>query len=243
MDVFGEIATSYDDVRPGYPPEFADRIRAYHGGTPATVVEIGAGTGKGTAVLLRLGAPITCLEPDPRMAARLTAAFPQVTVVGDTFEAWHPPPGGVPLLAAALSWHWLDPATRNPRARAALTPGGTLAVIGHRYDYADPDHGRAVAAALHAIDPSARQRPAHWLHDDIAGSGLFTAVDVQHTRRDLPLSTDRYLQLVRTFGPYRQRPADQRARCDAALRTLVDGLGGAIVLRLHSTLVLARHPG
>ncbi|NJP33962.1 class I SAM-dependent methyltransferase [Micromonospora thermarum] len=242
MDVFGEVADSYDDVRPGYPPELADAIHAYHGGRPETVVEIGAGTGKGTAVLLRLGAPVTCLEPDPRMAAVLADRHPGVTVVGETFERWRPPAGGVPLLAAALSWHWLDPATRNRRAHDALTPGGTLAVLGHCYDYADPDHARAIDAALRAIDPTATQRPLDWFRDDIAGSGLFADLKTHRTHRDLPLSTERYLRLVRTFGPYRLRPPEQRARGDAALRSLVDGLGGTVVLRLRTTLVLARRP-
>ncbi|MGK5521358.1 class I SAM-dependent methyltransferase, partial [Micromonospora sp. URMC 107] len=117
--VFGDVADLYDDVRPDYPTALADLIGDYHGGTPAAVTEIGAGTGKGTAVLLRLGAPVTCVEPDPRMTARLTATYPQVHAVTSTFEQWQPPTGGVPLLACALAWHWLDPATRNPRAHDA----------------------------------------------------------------------------------------------------------------------------
>ncbi len=47
VDVFGSTAELYQSVRPGYPPEIADQIVAYHGGTPTSVVEIGAGTAKG----------------------------------------------------------------------------------------------------------------------------------------------------------------------------------------------------
>jgi hypothetical protein len=62
MDVFGSVADLYETARPGYPPALADAIVAYHGGAPASVAEIGAGTGKGTEVLAALGAP-TATEP------------------------------------------------------------------------------------------------------------------------------------------------------------------------------------
>ncbi|MCM0678149.1 methyltransferase domain-containing protein [Micromonospora phytophila] len=243
MGVFGDDADLYDDVRPGYPGALANTIGDYHRGTPATIVEIGAGTGKGTEVLLRLGAPVTCLEPDPRMAALLTTRHPHVHVVTDTFERWRAPTGGVDLIAAALAWHWLDPATRNHRAHAALTPSGTLAVFGHTYGYADPGHAHAIDTALRAIDPATPTRAPDWFHQDITASGLFADIQAHTSHRDLPLTTERYLQLVRTFGPYRTRPPHQQARASDTLRALVDGFGGTIVLRLRTTLVLARRPG
>lgn len=240
--LFGDVADTYDDVRPGYPDRIAEAIGEYHGTTPEHIVEIGAGTGKATRLLRRLGAPITCLEPDARMAARLTANLPDVTVHTETFEQWAPPPGGVPMIVAALAWHWLDPATRNQRAHDALTPDGTLAVFAHKYGYADPVQSRAIDTALRAIDPDVQDRPAGWFHLDVTASGRFTDVRAETVDRDLTLSTDRYLDLVRTFGLFRQHQADQQERAFAAVRSLVDGFGGGIVLRLRTSLVLARRP-
>ncbi|GAA4712658.1 class I SAM-dependent methyltransferase [Phytohabitans rumicis] len=240
--VFGAVADMYDDVRPGYPPDIADAVLDYHGGVPGEVVELGAGTGKGTAVLARLGAPLTCVEPDPRMAAVLGSRFPQARVHLGTFEQWAPPAGGVPLIACAMAWHWLDEATRNQRVRAALAPGGTLAVFGHKYDYADPVHAQAIADALHAADPGTTERTEGWFVEDIAGSGLFVGVEARVFRRHESLSTERYLQLVQTFSPFRRRSPDLQARALAALRSTVDGFGGAVVLDLRTTLALARRP-
>ncbi|MFJ8202708.1 methyltransferase domain-containing protein [Micromonospora chalcea] len=104
MKLFGTVADLYERARPGYPPEIAESILAYHGGTPASVVEVGAGTGKGTEVLARLGAPLTCLEPDARMAARLAERFPDARIEATTFERWSPPAGGVDVLACAMAW-------------------------------------------------------------------------------------------------------------------------------------------
>ncbi|WP_326557378.1 class I SAM-dependent methyltransferase [Micromonospora sp. NBC_01796] len=240
MDVFGSVADLYQTVRPGYPPEIADEIVAYHGGRPASVVEIGAGTGKGTEVLARIGAPMTCIEPDPRMAALLAARFPDVRIHASTFERWMPPAGGVGLLACAMAWHWLAPATRNAHARRALAPGGTLAIFGNRYDYADPDQGAAIQSALHRIDPTVRERPADWVHQDVVDHGRFVNVRKEVYRRDLPLDKERYLGLLRTFGPYLSRSPEQQQRGLTALGKLVDDFGGIVVLDLRTTLVLGR---
>jgi SAM-dependent methyltransferase len=241
--VFGEVAGTYDQVRPGYPDEVAEAVLAYHGGVPAHVVELGAGTGKGTEVLLRVGAPMTCIEPDPRMTELLAANFPQVSVHLGTFEDWTPPIGAVPLIACAMAWHWLDPATRNQRAHAALAPGGTLAVFGHRYGYADPRVARAIDAAICGVDPSVRERDPGWFHDDIVGSGLFTDVRTEVVRRPLTLARQQYLLLVQTFGPFRRRSPQLRVSALEAIGAVLDELGGTVVLDLHTTLVLARRPG
>jgi hypothetical protein len=57
------------------------------------------------------------------------------------------------VIACAMAWHWLDGDTRCRRAHEALAPDGTLAVFGHKYDYADRAFAAAIDAALRAIDP------------------------------------------------------------------------------------------
>lgn len=243
MDVFGPVADLYETARPDYPPALADAIVAYHGAPPTSVTEIGAGTGKGTGLLAAIGAPLTCIEPDPQMAAVLSTKFPQAQVYAGTFEQWPPPPGGVGVLACAMAWHWLDPATRNARARRALAPGGTLAIFGHRYGYADEGQAAAVRSALEAIDTTATERPADWMLHDVLDSGQFADVGIERFRRDLPLSRDQYLALVSTFGPFLARPPQMRRRGLEVLGRLVDDdFGGTVVLDLRTTLTLAR-PG
>jgi len=240
MDLFGTVADLYDAARPGYPPEIADAILNHHGRTPASVVEIGAGTGKGTTVLARMGAPLTCVEPDAKMAVALAARFPEAVIHNGTFEQWSPPPGGVDVLACAMAWHWLDPGTRNARAHDALSPDGTLAVFGHRYEYADPAQATAIQAALRAIDPDVRERRADWFHDDIVAAGRFTGVRKEVFLKQLRLDKSTYLALVQTFGPFLQRSPHQQERGLNALGALLDDFGGTVVLDLRTTLVLAR---
>jgi SAM-dependent methyltransferase len=243
---FGAVADLYDEVRPGYPAVLGERLLEFHGwgrppshrdGRPRAIVEPAAGTGKATELLVTLGAPVTCIEPDPRMAAVLRAKFPDVPVVLSTFEEWTPPPGGVDMIACACGWHWLDETSRARRAHAALAPGGTLAIFRHRYAFADPAAGRAIDAAFRAADPGARDRTEP---DYTAELGRFSRVRVEArtTHHDFP--RERYLQLVQTFSPFRRRPPDRQAAVLASVGAAIDGLGGAVVLELRTTLVLAR---
>ncbi|MBM7085890.1 class I SAM-dependent methyltransferase [Micromonospora sp. WMMD734] len=252
VELFGAVADDYDEIRPGYPAALAPTILAYHGEPPSRLVEVGAGTGLATALLRDLVAPdapahparVTCVEPDPRMAAVLSARFPDVEVVLARFEQWSPPPAGVPLLACALAWHWLDPGTRNRRAHDALTPGGTLAVFAHRYDYVDPAQSAAIRAAFESVDPVPHHdRPEDWFHADITDSGLFTDVRSVALRRAVPLTTAQYQRLVGTFSPQLRRPPRLRERVVEAIGGAVDGFGGTVTLDLRTTLVLARRPG
>jgi len=242
---FGEVADVYDDVRPGYTAEITDVIRGYLGGPPARVAEIGAGTGKCTEFLRPLGGVLTCVEPDPRMAALLRGRFPDVEVVIAPFEGWTPP-AGVDLLACAMAWHWLDEGARNRLAHAALRPGGTLAVVGGRYGYADPGQSAAIGAAFATVEREDQdQKPAvvrhdAWIRDDVAASGLFQDVELVALRRQVPMPAGRYLRLVQTFGPFRAGSPQRQATILRVLGETLDRLGGGVVLDLHTSVTLAR---
>ena len=240
---FGEVAEVYDDVRPGYPDGIGAAISRYHRGPLTTVLEIGAGTGKGTAVLKPLGGRLTCLEPDPRMAAVLRNGHPDVEVIVSALETACSEKrfDGV---ACAMAWHWLDPRQRNQKAFAALRPGGTLALFGHRYGYADPGQRRAIDAAFAAVigDGAPPQRTDTWNRDDVIASGLFGDVDTVSLGRQLALEPARYLQLVQTFGPFRARDPEGQARLLEALERTVGTFGGPVVLDLPTTVTLARRP-
>jgi SAM-dependent methyltransferase len=235
--IFGDIASMYDDVRPGYPVEILDAILAFHGGTPASAADLGAGTGKATELLLHLDIPVTCVEPDPRMAAVLAAKFPQADVVTATFEQWEPPAAGLDVITCALAWHWLDPATRNRRTRDALAPGGVLAVFAHRYGYADPAVAATIDEVLRSVDPTVQERPAHWLLDDIRGSGVWGRTEERVSHAYPEFTRAHYLRLLQTFSPFISRSAQDR---QTVLERLDAALGDTLTLDLTTTLVLAR---
>ena len=67
---FGSVADAYDRGRPSYPTQAAAWLV---GEQPATVLELGAGTGKLTEVLVGLGHEVHATDPDAAMLERLRA--------------------------------------------------------------------------------------------------------------------------------------------------------------------------
>ena len=136
------------------------------------------------------------------MAAVLHAKFPQVEVITTTFEEWVPPPDGVDLIGCALAWHWLDPATRNQRTHDALAPGGTLAVFGHKYSYADKSQADRIGAVLTAIDPTVQDRADPLVVDDVTASGVWSAVQEKVWHSYPVFSRQKYCSSCRRSPPF-----------------------------------------
>lgn len=146
---FGAVAEDYDRVRPGYP---AGVVRWALGDDPLRVVDLGAGTGKLTRVLLGQGHDVVAVEPDPRMRARLTAVSPGATVLAGTGEAVPLPDRSVDAVLVAQAWHWMDPLAASAELARVLRPGGVLVLLWNVRDLDDP-FSRAVTAAVVAHAP------------------------------------------------------------------------------------------
>src|SRR4051812_39607466 len=174
--VFGEAVELYEAARHDHPDAPVSDVAAAAGPGPA--LEVGAGTGKATVAFAAHGLDLTCLEPDPRMAAalrRTVAAYPGVRVVDSTFESWRPD-RAFGLLYSAQAWHWVDEEVRTDLAAAALAPGGTLALFWNASLVADPELHAALADVdaeflmNHERTPHGRPATAHppEISDDFA---------------------------------------------------------------------------
>ena len=132
---FGSVAEQYDLYRPSPPPEMSAYLGDLHG---LDVLEVGAGTGKWTRLLLELGAVVTVVEPDDDMRAVLERQSPEVVAHRGAAEAL---PVGDALFDAVLvssAWHWFEqPAAANEMARV-LRDGGGLFILWNGFSAGDP---------------------------------------------------------------------------------------------------------
>jgi len=150
---FGSVAAGYAAHRPGYP---ADAVTALVGERPRRVLDLGAGTGLLTGVLLAAGHEVVAVDPAAPMLVELRARHPQVvTHVGEA-EAVPLPDGSVDAVVAGQAAHWFDP---EPAAeqRRVLRPGGAVGLAWNTRDEQVPwvaALGRVLAevARSHATD-------------------------------------------------------------------------------------------
>jgi SAM-dependent methyltransferase len=152
---FGAVADAYDRGRPSYPRAAA----AWLAGTDAcTVLEVGAGTGKLTRVLVDLGHDVHATEPDPALLAVLKRDLPDVPVSESPAEELPLPDASVDVVVAAQSFHWFDHERALPEIARVLRPGGRLALVWNVTDTRIPwvrRLGALIGTGEHGEDPAA----------------------------------------------------------------------------------------
>lgn len=148
---FGAAAAQYERYRPGPPVAAVDWVLP----SPVhTVVDLGAGTGALTRLLVGRADEVVAVEPDDRMRETLIESVPGVRAVAGRGESIPLPDASVDAVLASSSWHWMDPVPTLLEVGRVLVPGGTLAAI---WSGPDPDTGLiAQAQALLSGDGDAR---------------------------------------------------------------------------------------
>jgi SAM-dependent methyltransferase len=123
---FGGVADAYDRGRPSYP---AAGVRWMLGDQPRTVLELGAGTGKLTEVLVAEGHDVHATDPDPEMLQRLEANLPGVRTAVAGAEDIPLPEASVDAVIAAQAFHWFDLDRALPEIARVLRPTGRLCLV------------------------------------------------------------------------------------------------------------------
>jgi SAM-dependent methyltransferase len=128
---FGAVAGAYAEHRPGYPADAVAWCVAPTGRPVAglRILDLGAGTGKLTALLAELGADVTAVEPDPGMLAELRRQLPSVRALAGPAEAIPLPDRSVDAVLCAQSLHWFDMSRAVPEIARVLVPGGALGAM------------------------------------------------------------------------------------------------------------------
>ncbi len=137
---FTEVdADDYERFRPDYPPEAGAWLIERTGQRPSSIaLDVGAGTGKLTRLLVGSVGEVIGLEPAANMLAKLREVVPDARAVEGTAEAIPFRDGSVDLVVAGHAFHhFIWPAALGEMHRA-LRPGGWLALLWTVADPADP---------------------------------------------------------------------------------------------------------
>lgn len=150
MNPFEIAAPDYASVRPAYP---AAAVEALLGGTApgrpfARVADVGAGTGKMTALLAARGCEVVAVEPSEAMREQMRSALGlaeepasgpgAIVQSAASAEALDLADSSVDLVVFAQSWHWVDPTSAAAEAARVLMPGGVLAAVWNQMDVSIP---------------------------------------------------------------------------------------------------------
>ena len=246
---FGAVAREYDRARPTYPDTLVDDVVALLPGT--AVVEVGAGTGKATVLFAARGLRITCVEPDPQMAAVLrenTRDLPSISVTVSAFEDFEAA-GLFDGLLAAQSWHWTEPTRRWVKAASLLREGGLIAMFWNRTQ----SHLNPLAGAIaevydrHGIsdanESSHGTTPPAWPHDELEKQETFAEVEVRAYYSVQAYSAAQWCDYLASTSNLLIAEPSQRDALLADVARLIDEGDGVLEVHRRCDLYLARRTG
>ena len=214
---FGGVADAYERFRPGPPLAAVDWFLP---GPVGRVVDLGAGTGALTRLLVGRADDVVAVEPDDRMRAVLVERVSGVRAVEGRGEAMPLEDGTVDAVLASTSWHWVEPVAGLQEVARVLVPGGTLGAV-----WSGPDPDGAFLAQARALlagqsDPgvvaevmdTAVHNPSRL---DIPEGLPFETPEQQTFRWDVGLTADDLIGLLSTFSWVITMPEGQQTALKA----------------------------
>ena len=233
---FDWAAGVYAASRPGYPRESA----AWLAGTAAQrVLDLGAGTGAFTAVLVELGHEVTAAEPGEAMLHELSTLAPRASAVQACGERLPFTDASFDVVTVAGAFHWMDHDLAVPELARVLRPLGTLGFV-----YNTREEGTPLAAELTSVLTSVQPAglEGDWGAGSVAaldgmaamdGSELFAPLEYGESRWSQRLDRDGLVGLVASRSYVINLDAVRRSDVLAATADLFDRhAGGATTLDL-----------
>jgi SAM-dependent methyltransferase len=198
---FARAADVYERARPEYPPDavawLEDRLELRPG---RVVVDVAAGTGKLTRLLVPTGARVVAVEPLAEMLDVLRRVVPDAEALEGMAEALPLPDASADAVTAAAAFHWFRRDEALAEFARVLRPGGQLAIV---YNLRDPEselqqelsrmldfHGGTRIAWMRGIDTGAI----------LEESGLFGAPEYAEFRHEQRFDPDGLVERVSSIS-------------------------------------------
>jgi SAM-dependent methyltransferase len=120
---FDAVAEDYELGRAPWPAEVAEGVEG------VVVLDLAAGTGKLTRLLVDRFPRVIAVEPLPGMRAVLERVVPAAELLAGTAEAIPLADASVDAAFVAEAFHWFDPGAAAGELARVLRPGGVLRLV------------------------------------------------------------------------------------------------------------------
>jgi len=228
---FDRSAPDYERGRPTYPGEAVGWLVEALRISPGTaVVDLAAGTGKLTRLLVPSGATVVAVEPVAGMREQLRSVVPGVEVLDGRAEAIPLGGGSADAVTVAQAFHWFRGAEALAEIHRVLRAGGRLGLIWNRRDLDQP-----VQAEIHEVINRHRgETPAHlsgaW-RDAFRATSLFGPLTDAHFFLEQVLDADGLVARGVSTSFIARLPEEERGEVEAGLRAIALRHGEPVTLR------------
>lgn len=197
---FEFAADAYERGRPDYPIAAVNTIiQALGIGGQSTVVDLAAGTGKFTRLLIPSEAHIIAVEPVKGMRTALSKFVPNIEILDGTAESMPLPTASIDAITVAQAFHWFRLEEATVEIHRVLRPGGGLALIWNRRDLSQP-----LQQAIHNIVTPYRgtahpQGSDQWI-EEFSRMALFTPLQEQKFLHSQNIDAEGLIDRVLSFS-------------------------------------------
>lgn len=134
---FAAVADTYDRARPSYPD---GAVQFMVGSTSRTVVDLGAGTGALTRLLIAAGHAVIAIDPLLPMLSHLRrrSAGRRPAVLAGAAERIPLRRASVDAVTIGQAYHWFDPDRALPELARVIKAGGVLSMAWNMRDESVP---------------------------------------------------------------------------------------------------------
>lgn len=238
---YATAADAYEKGRPDYPRGAIELLRdTLRIDAASTVLDLGAGTGKLTRLLVPTGARLLALEPVEGMRRKLGQMVPSAIALDGVAEAIPLPETSVDAVVAAQSFHWFHGDLALAEIHRVLRPRGRLSLLFNLRD----ERVDWVARISHILDRHGRDAPIHrfgaWRRT-FSDSRLFAPLGEHEFTHTQELDLDGLLERVASISYISALPLQERYAVLNEIRELAanhpDLAGKSVYLFPYRTLV------
>lgn len=227
---FGSASEAYERGRPSYPADAVSSLVEGLSIDPTSlVVDLAAGTGKLTRLLVPTGARVVAVEPVAAMRQVLRDKAPGAQVLAGTAEALPFADRVVDTVVVAQAFHWFEIDMALAEVARVLRPGGGLGLVWNDRDDTVPWVGELSALIRWDDRPVPSYHEIDWAAM-VGRTRLFSAVDTRRFRFEQRLGIDVLVDRVLSTSYIAARPAAEQEALAEEVRQLVAGRPEPLVL-------------
>jgi SAM-dependent methyltransferase len=226
-DAFGNSAREYELGRPRWPLELIDRVvRELELPPEATVLDLGAGTGKLTRDLVPRFARVIAVEPDDAMREVLQEVVPEADALAGSAAAIPLGADSVDAVFTAEAFHWFASDETVAEIVRVLRPRGGFAIFWNvEFGEPQPPMGDAVDSL---IDEAFARGGSPGLPRVLSGAwreplerSRFGALDEATSEREVVRDRERWLANMLSVSSIASQSDEERLALATRLRELV----------------------
>ena len=224
-DAFGRAARDYELGRPGWPEPLLDEVAGEVGlGAESPVLDLAAGTGKLTRLLVPRFGRVVAVEPDEAMLDVLAEVVPEAEALHGSGEHIPLDDAEVDCVFVAEAFHWFASDAVVAEIARVLRPRGGLVVLWNTRMNHDPpfpqEARRLVEEAIDRGGAPGLSRVLSGAWREPLARGRFEELRARQADREETVSRDERIAFILSVSSIASQPETVRRDLGEKLREL-----------------------